>query len=202
MVEHERLLRASRVQQTASPLYVTGCCCCCWGRRWWWQRRSMKDSCRQTVVSRCYGRVEIGRHLSLPLVASVLKPDLHLCLSEVQQQCESTALRTRQIALRLERRLQLLHLTTWKHRPCLLLPSSATPASAAARVIVTWRRHVARWRHAVSIGRRRNVIVNVVLVVGSHTHSRRQTVPPWRHCDVTARTCYTRDSHRRSLRYR
>ena len=65
-------------------------------------------------------RLEVGGHLALPLVASVLEPDLDLRLGEAQQQRQPAALGARQVALRLERRLELLDLATREHRPRLL----------------------------------------------------------------------------------
>jgi len=60
-------------------------------------------------------RVQIGSHLSLPLVAPVLEPDLDLRLGEVQKNGEAAALGARKVALRLERRLQLFHLANTIH---------------------------------------------------------------------------------------
>ena len=75
------------------------------------------------------GRLEFGRQLALPLVASVLEPDLHLRLRQVERHGESGALGARQVALHVEGRLELEDLTAREHRPRLLL------APAVLRVV-------------------------------------------------------------------
>ena len=84
------------------------------------------------------GRLQLRRQLPLPLVASVLKPDLHLRLGEMERRRETGALRARQIALHVERRLELEHLTAREHRPRLLLPlpANVVPPAAAPHAAV------------------------------------------------------------------
>ena len=98
------------------------------------------------------GRLQFGGELSLPLVASVLEPDLHLRLGESQRDGEAGALAARQVALHLERRLQLEHLAAREHRPRLLLP---VPGRAAAR----------RLRPAPCL-----VLAEAAAFVGTHRH--------------------------------
>ena len=65
--------------------------------------------------------VELGGDLPLPLVPSVLKPNLHLGLGEVQLHGQSGPLRGRKVSLHIESGLELVNLGSRKHRTRLLL---------------------------------------------------------------------------------
>lgn len=78
------------------------------------------------------GRLDLGRHLTLPLVPPVLEPDLHLGLGQVQGRGQPGSLRAGQVPLDVERGLELEHLAPGEHRPGLLLSLSARPAASAA----------------------------------------------------------------------
>jgi len=78
------------------------------------------------------GRLDLGRHLTLPLVPPVLEPDLHLGLGQVQGRGQPGPLRAGQVPLDVERGLELEHLAPGEHRPGLLLPLSARPAASTA----------------------------------------------------------------------
>ena len=67
-------------------------------------------------------RMRGGRALSLPLVAPVLEPDLHLRVAEPQRCGQPAPLGARQVLAAGERRLQRAHLPPAEHRARLLLP--------------------------------------------------------------------------------
>lgn len=66
-------------------------------------------------------RLQLGGQLPLPLVPSILEPDLHLGLGEPERSGETGPLRRREITLHVERALQLEHLRPGEYRPGLLL---------------------------------------------------------------------------------
>lgn len=67
------------------------------------------------------GRLQLRGQLSLPLVAPVLEPDLHLRLGEVQRRGQSGPLRRGQVPLHVEGGLQLEDLATGEDGAGLLL---------------------------------------------------------------------------------
>lgn len=71
------------------------------------------------------GRLQFGGKLPLPLVTTILEPDLHLGLGQPQRGGEARPLRGGQVTLHVERALQLEHLRPGEHRPRLLLPLHA-----------------------------------------------------------------------------
>ena len=71
-------------------------------------------------------RLEFRGQLPLPLVTTVLEPDLHLSLGQPQRRGQTGAFRRRKVAFHVERALQLEHLRPREHCPRLLLSFHAT----------------------------------------------------------------------------
>jgi len=67
------------------------------------------------------GRLQFGGQLALPLIASILEPDLHLRFSQTQRGSQTRTLRGAEIPLEVKGGLQLEDLSTREHRPCFLL---------------------------------------------------------------------------------
>lgn len=81
----------------------------------------------QSLSCVCHIRgLQFGGQLSFPLVATILEPDLHLCLRQSQGGSETRPFGRRQIAFHVERRFQLKDLRSREHRARLLLPLYAT----------------------------------------------------------------------------
>lgn len=75
-------------------------------------------------------RFQFRGQLPLPLVTTILEPDLHLGLGEPQRRRQSGAFRRGQVAFHVERALQLEHLRPREHRSRLLLPFHAAGIAA------------------------------------------------------------------------
>jgi len=111
------------------------------------------------------GRLDLGRHLTLPFVPPILEPYLHLGLGQVQGRGKPGPFRAGQVPLDVERRLELEHLAPGEHRAGLLLPLAARPAAPTAVSSSAPAPSVVLFTGVVVV---RTVVCHVVVVVHGH----------------------------------